>query len=322
MNLSQKMATKSVQAAVAAIEIYNKPHFLFREEAFSLLMTNAWELLLKAKWLADHAEDETCLFESRPDGSARVSRCGNPCTHGLGYLAERLVADKDSGFDKAAYSNLLALIEIRDTSAHFIHKDLQLGKRVLEVATASLRNFLVLAGEWFQIDLSHYNFFLMPLSFYHSFEAITATSVSTQPEQVRRLIAYLDQLVQESPDTGSKHVALTIETKFVRTKEASAVAFRWTDNPEAPAVRLSEEDVLPNYPLTYRELTESLRRRYTDFREAERYHQLRRRIEQERKYCITRCLDPRNPKSSRQRFYNTNIIAEFDRHYSKRTKVD
>jgi hypothetical protein len=322
MNLSNEMAEKSVHASVAAIEIYNKPDFLFREEAFSMLMTNAWELLLKAKWLADHAEDEACLFEQKPDGAARVSRCGNPCTHGLGFLAERLVADKDSGFDRAAYDNVLALIEIRDTSAHFIHKDLHLGKRVLEVATASLRNFLVLTGEWFQIDLSRYNFFLMPLSFYHGFEAITATSISKQPDQVKRLIAYLDKLVQESPETGSKHVALTIETKFVRAKEASAIAFRWTDNPDAPAVKLSEEDVLRNYPMTYRELTELLRRRYVDFREAEKYHQLRRKIEQEKKYCITRALDPRNPKSSRQRFYNTNIVAEFDRHFTKRTRAE
>ena len=53
MPLSADLAAKSVQAAVAAIEIYNKPSFTYREEAFSLLMTNAWELLLKAKWLAD-----------------------------------------------------------------------------------------------------------------------------------------------------------------------------------------------------------------------------------------------------------------------------
>jgi len=58
MNLSQDIAEKSVQAAIASIEIYNKPDFKFREKAFSLLMTNAWELLIKAKWLADHNEED------------------------------------------------------------------------------------------------------------------------------------------------------------------------------------------------------------------------------------------------------------------------
>ena len=47
MSLSAELASKAVQAAVAAIEIYNKPNFSYREEAFSLLMLNGWELLLK-----------------------------------------------------------------------------------------------------------------------------------------------------------------------------------------------------------------------------------------------------------------------------------
>jgi hypothetical protein len=35
---------------VAAIEIYNKSDFLYREEAFAVLAINGSELLLKSKW--------------------------------------------------------------------------------------------------------------------------------------------------------------------------------------------------------------------------------------------------------------------------------
>ena len=42
---------KSLAAALAAIEIYNKPDFKYREESFVILVVNAWELLLKAKIL-------------------------------------------------------------------------------------------------------------------------------------------------------------------------------------------------------------------------------------------------------------------------------
>jgi hypothetical protein len=317
---SKDIAQKSVHAAVAAIEVYNKPDFHFREEAFSLLMTNAWELLLKAKWLADHSEDETCLYEHRTAGEVRQSRSGNPCSHSLGYLAAKLIEDRNSGFDKPVHDNVTALIEIRDTSAHFIHKDIELGRRVLEIATASLQNYLILVGEWFQIDLSRYNFFLMPISFYHGFETITAISAMKQPEQVQRLFAYLDALVSQPQEQSTKNVALRLETKFVKSKDASGVPFRWTDDPNAPTIRLSEEDVLRNYPLTYKELSQLLRRRYSDFREGEKYHRLRRKIEQEKRYSITRALNPRNPKTSKQRFYNTNIVLEFDKHYTKRSK--
>ena len=322
MTLSKTIADKSVHAAIASIEIYNKPDFHFREEAFSLLMTSAWELLLKAKWLADHSEDESSLYERDSEGKTRLSRSGNPCTHSLNYLAAKICEDKKSGFNKSAHDNVVALVEIRDTSAHFIHKDLQLGRRVLEVATASLQNYLILSREWFQIDLSRYNFFLMPLSFYHGFEAITSASITNHPEQVKKLFTYLDGLIAQSTEDSGKHVALRLETKFVRSKDASAVPFRWTDDPNAPKVQLSEEDVLRNYPLTYSELTDLLRRRYSDFQAADKYHRLRKKIELEKKYCIIRALNPRNPTTSKQRFYNPNIVAEFDRHYTKQNKCE
>ena len=54
--LSGKLSGKSIQAALSAIEIYNKPDFKYREESFSILMVNAWELLLKAKIAADNSE--------------------------------------------------------------------------------------------------------------------------------------------------------------------------------------------------------------------------------------------------------------------------
>ena len=42
---------KSIAACVSAIEVYNKPDFRYREETFSILMVNAWELLLKSLYL-------------------------------------------------------------------------------------------------------------------------------------------------------------------------------------------------------------------------------------------------------------------------------
>lgn len=38
----------SVAAMLAAIEIYNKPQITYRDECFSILLVNAWELLAKA----------------------------------------------------------------------------------------------------------------------------------------------------------------------------------------------------------------------------------------------------------------------------------
>ena len=69
--LAPIFTNKSVQAAVAAIEVYNKPNFSYREEAFALLMSNAWELLLKAKWLLDHGDSVDSLYELVDDRLGR-----------------------------------------------------------------------------------------------------------------------------------------------------------------------------------------------------------------------------------------------------------
>ena len=140
MPLSADLANKSVHAAIAAIEIYNKPNFLYREEAFSLLMTNAFELLLKAKWLFDRSEEIESLHDLVKDKSGaekqKLNRRGNPVSHGLTYLAGRMLEDKNSGLERGCFDNILALVEIRDNAAHLLNKDIYLGRRVLEVGTA------------------------------------------------------------------------------------------------------------------------------------------------------------------------------------------
>ena len=325
MPISNELAQKSVQAAVAAIEIYNKPNFLYREEAFSLLMTNAWELLLKAKWVLDHADVVDSLYELVEDDTGKkipkTNRSGNALSHGATFLAAKLLEDANSGLEKGCHNNILALIEIRDNAAHFLNKDLYIGRRVLEVGTASLRNYLLLATEWFQLDFSGYNFFLMPISFYHGFETAEPASRAQYPEQIQKLLTYLDTLTEEKLDEDCKqHVALRLETKLIRGKDVAAVSFRWTDDPTAPALTVKEEDILKNYPMTYGDLAKTLRRRYENFLANRIFHRLRKKLETETKYAIVRLLHPANPKTSKQRFYNPNILQEFDKHYERRKK--
>lgn len=297
MTVSADLANKSVQAAVAAIEVYNKPNFSYREEAFALLMSAAWELLLKAKWLIDHTDSIESLYEYASDGQSgktpKTNRSGNPLSKGAVYLAGQLKDDKAAGFEAASLANFLALVEIRDNAAHFLNKDLYLGRRILEIGTASLRNYLHLATEWFQLDLRQYNFFLMPISFYHGFESAEPATRAHYPEQVQRLLAYLDSLDEHPGEQDAKqHVALHMETKLVRGKDASAIAFRWTDDPSAPAVTVREEDIFKNYPLTYRDLANTMKRRYENFLENKAFYKIRRSLEKDTKYVIVRLLHP------------------------------
>jgi len=44
----KELLDKSIAAMLAAIEVYNKPDFKYREETFSVIAINSWELALKA----------------------------------------------------------------------------------------------------------------------------------------------------------------------------------------------------------------------------------------------------------------------------------
>ena len=45
------MLDKSISAMFATIEVYNKPTFEYREDAYSILAVNVWELLLNVRIL-------------------------------------------------------------------------------------------------------------------------------------------------------------------------------------------------------------------------------------------------------------------------------
>ena len=79
---------------------------------------------------------------------AKLNRSGNPLSHSAAFLMAKLAELKQSGVERACHDNFMSLIEIRDNAVHFVNKDLYLGRRILEVGTASLRNYLHLATDW------------------------------------------------------------------------------------------------------------------------------------------------------------------------------
>ena len=288
-------------------------------------MTNAWELLLKAKWLVDHGDQAESIYEMTKDSvgneKPKENRSGNPISIGLTYLAAKLSSDKNSGLDKPSYENILALVEIRDNAAHLVNNDPYIARRVLEIGTASLRNYLLLAADWFKLDLAKYNFFLMPISFFHGFESAEPATRINYPTQIQKLLAYLDaREASEAEESSTQHVALRLETRFVRAKDTAAIEFRYTNNPFAPELVIREEDVLRNYPMTHAKLIKALRDRYQDFKQSSEFNQLKRRGEAEKTFCLVRSIDPTNPRCTKQKFYSLNIFQEFDKYYTRAEK--
>lgn len=314
---------KSVAACVSAIEIYNKPDFKYREETFSILLVNAWELLLKAKISAINNNAIQSIYAIDNNGKTKINRAGNPMTIDINSAMQRLFEAKF--LDERCRASINLLVEIRDNAIHFVNKSIHFNKKVLEIGTASLSNYVTAIDDWFGKDLSQYNFYLMPISFFHLAD-LESHSILGQDVQSANLLRYFREIETQHPyDEDSNYsIALQVRTEFVKsTSENSVLEVRFTTREDAPEVRVSEEsEILRRHPIAYNELLDKLRKRYVDFKQNDTFLILKRDLENQEKhkerYCKIRWLNVLEKKGTKQKFYSPEIIKEFDKHYTKR----
>lgn len=324
---STRLLRKAEAALLSAIEVYNKPDFKYREETFAILMLNAWELLLKAKLVFDNNNDLRAIFvyENRVTKSGhqskktyrRKNRSGNLHTKSLGQVVVALDQDPRSRLSPPVKSNIDALVEVRDNAVHYFNASPQLAKQVLEIGTASVKNFIEIARRWFAVDLSGFGLYLMPIGFVAA--PSTGTAIPASPDEAK-LVQYLAEVIQASKSDQDRdfNVALELNLSFKRAQSDAVAAVAVTTDPSAAKVTLSEEDIRKTYPWDYRELTRRLRNRYSDFKATQKYHNIRKPLMTDPRYVRRRYLDPGNPKSGKKDFCNSNIINEFDKHYTRR----
>lgn len=105
----------------------------------------------------------------------------------------------------------------------------------------------------------------------------------------------------------------------MRSSSQDAIKVRTTTDPDAPEVQITEEDMLKRYPYDYQTLSEKLKDRYEDFKQNQEYHDIRKSLKDDKKYCRIRLLDPTNPNSTtRKEYYSSEVFKVFDKHYTKK----
>ena len=324
---SRLMLEKSIAAMLSAIEIYNKPDFKYREETFSVLCINSWELLLKAQVLHLSNNKLNCLYKTEfkilksgkkaTTSTIKKNRSGNPLSINLFEAYNIITREFGLKIDKAVHDNLLALTEIRDNSIHFINNDINIAIKIQEIGTASLQNYLHLVNEWFGNVLAKYNFYLMPISFFRDFNQASGISLNTKEKNLLNYIRKVEEKYDQK-EVSNYNLTLRIDLKFQKVKSTTGLPVTISPNdPIATIVQLSEEDISDKYPWNYDVLTTRCSKRYSDFKINTKYHKLRKKFELDQIYAYQRLLDPSNPNSSKKTFYNSNILKEFDQHYIK-----
>jgi hypothetical protein len=324
----QHLLEKSVHAALSAIEIYNKPDFKYREESFSILMVNAWELLLKARILQGNKNKLESIYivdpnKTRKDGTPyknpkyKTSRSGN-------YLTIDVTnAIKELNLPERLKENLGLLIEIRDNAIHFMNDSKLFEKKFLEIGTSSLKSYVNMVNKWFDYDLSQYNFYLMPISFFHNHE-MQSFSINKEDKQHQNLLKFIAAKEKSFPsdETQEHNISLILETKWTKSKSVDALTtFKYDpDDPNAISYKEDSEEVFrKKYPWSWtNNLKPKLQTRYNNFKMDQKFWTLKKSLENDRRYMDERHLDWNNLKGTKMKFYSTEILKEFDKHYDKK----
>ena len=324
---SQHLLDRAILAMAGAIELYNKPGFPYRNESFAVLAINAWELLLKSKWLDlhNHRKQSLYVYENVPTANQKRSkkrrikrtRSNSPFTHSLGHLAQQLANRKI--LHPSALKNLDTMLEFRDCATHFYNDDLLFNRHLYEIGAACVKNFARAVRDWFKRDVLEFNNHLMPLTFMALPSSVKGAILNAEQTA---FVAFLSDIATSGPgadagaDAGSDYsVSVSVELKFIKSQISDAVPVQITSDPTAVPIRLTDENIRKQYPWSYKRLTDECRKRYANFKVNKEYHVIRKGLEGDDRYCHTRFLDQGNARSPKMVVFSPQILSEFDKHY-------
>jgi hypothetical protein len=331
---SKILFEKSVSAAVSAIELYNKPNFEYREDAFCILMVNAWELLLKSKLVKESKNGKFSLYikEAKVDTSGNKTKqliyrknkvSGTNITISI-FESMRKLSKLGFHINQICSDNIESMVELRNCIVHFNGQDKVINKKILEFGTSSLKNYTHTIKEWFNEDLSSYNFYLMPLSFFNEYSVVENINTSNRSEEIDKLFKYLS--IKESgstlniKETENYSISSVIEVKFLKSSSDSAVPFRLSNDKNATEIRLSEEDIFKKFPLDYENMRNEIKRIDPSIKHGSKlFNTIKSGLEDDPSICHKRKLNPKKAKSSIVKFYSYNFCSKLVTKYNEAT---
>lgn len=137
--LKGRLLESSIEAYVMSLETINRLSIKYRVETFTYLICNAWELMLKAKIIADVGNKNAIYFKKQP-GKPRRSLPLRDCL-------KRTFADNDP-----TRRNVELIADLRDEATHLVMS--QVPKDVLALFQACVLNYHKCLYDWWGISLS------------------------------------------------------------------------------------------------------------------------------------------------------------------------
>lgn len=184
-----------------SIELYNKPTIKYRVEGFSLFICNAWELMLKAYMINTFGKD-SIYFPDNPDRTLSLENC----------IQKVFTNNKDP-----LRLNLEKIIELRNTSTHFITEEYEMV--YVPLFQACVLNFNEKMESFHKVDMTK----IIPQNFLTLSVSMKALSeseiIAKYPEEIATKILDMKNNVDEISINNNAKFAIRIDHYHYLTKK-------------------------------------------------------------------------------------------------------
>jgi hypothetical protein len=255
----KNLLRNSKAALIASVEIYNKPKIEYREECFTILLLNAWELLFKALLSKKRFSIFYKKRRSQPYKTLSWSDALNEAEKSFPPDINPLPVRR----------NLDLLSTYRDNSVHFYNEN---GFEVLIYALAqtSILNYKELLLKSFNIDLgSEINWSLLPLGSRTPIDPIDYISGRTDSGKkfglaVKQFLLELKSAVEEvekaNIDTGRLLTVINVKLESTKKIEKADVFVGVKKSSDEPGVIAVVKTIDPNvtHPLRRKDVVSKI----------------------------------------------------------------
>lgn len=201
--LQDKLIEKSKEAFCMAIELYNKPTIKYRVEGFSLFICNAWELMLKAHMIKKFGET-SIYYTDNPQRTLSLENC----------VQKVFTNNKDP-----LRINLEKIIELRNTSTHFITEEYEMV--YVPLFQSCVINFNEKMMAFHEIDMTT----IVPQNFLTlsvSMKALNENEIIAKyPEAIANKMLDMKNNIEELTQNNNAKFAIRIEHHHFITKDAN-----------------------------------------------------------------------------------------------------
>lgn len=227
--LENRLLEKSKEAFAMAIELYNKPTIKYRVEGFSHFICNAWELMLKAHLIKSKGES-SIYYKDNPGRTLSLENC----------IQNVFTNNKDP-----LRLNLEKIIELRNTSTHFVTEEYEMV--YVPLFQSCVFNFNEKMMAFHSIDMTT----IIPQNFLTlstSMKALDESEIIAKyPEEIATKLLDVKNNVDELSCNNNAKFAIRIEHyHYITKKREEATSIVGIDNSVDAKVKIVRELKDPN----------------------------------------------------------------------------